>query len=224
MRKILVSSALSVTLLVGLVSPTAAGPPPDSTSHVAQSVTLSDLDGDILRSDGNRMYLRREASMWITDYAADSGSGDRFKFQPGVKRNVRIHTSSINGGEPFTCSFAYVVFTSATEPQWYEVLTGGSQASVAADAYFACFSDGGFGGGKMRWRVNYPDAPECAVIELLDAVTWRFTAPAYVPATATEPASGCLATLTTTVQDRGVLTETEETELSAPFSITATIP
>jgi hypothetical protein len=134
---------------------------------------------------------------------------DVFAFQPGHKRSVRINSVQVGGDQPVTCGFSFITFRSSTVPNWYNVMIVG--ASVSSDAGFICFEDSGLG---RQWRVRYPDFPgECATIERVEAATWRFTVP-----------DGCLATVTTSVKERGRTTDVETTGVAAPMQITAVIP
>ncbi len=216
--------ALAMLASAAIAQHAVAAPPSGYTSHDAASASLRDAVDDVLLSDGSPVYAGRDAQSTGISDAADQLTADRFQFQPWRSRRARIQSPSINGGQPVTCEFTRVVFTSRSIPNWYEKITGGERSSVPSDAFFQCNPDS-VGGGETRWVVAYPDdSDECTLIERLDAVTWRFTAPGYAPATETEPATGCPARLITRVKSKGKTTTTEQTGLSAPMQITAVIP
>ena len=207
-------NASTRTILIAVAASIATAFPalaaPSSTRHPATSATLRDAVADVLLSDGNTTYADREVISRITDFV-DPTSPDQFAFQPGNKRGVRINNVHVGGDAPVACGFSFTTFRSSTVPNWYNVTAIGS--SVPSDASFICFEDSGLGLGR-QWRVRYPDFPsECALIERVDAATWRFTVP-----------EGCLATVTTSVKERGQTTETVANGVTAPMQITAVIP
>ncbi|MFN2588693.1 MAG: hypothetical protein ABR613_11325 [Actinomycetota bacterium] len=214
-----------VTLVMTGTFSEAVARPWIGTQHKATLVEVRDNLDDVLLSDGvSKTYTEGEAgSTRVTDFSNDNPSNftddtlsDHFQFQPGGKRRVRINSPYANDGVPFTCEFTYIVFKTS-QPlnyDWYnDVIPGGSTVS---DAFFICNQD-----QQRRWVVTYPDrASECAVIEHLDAATWRFSIPGYHTLTGT----GCAATLTTSIKDKGQTMETESSPISAPLQITVTIP
>lgn len=217
---LLVAAAVSV----GLPSVGIAGPP-SSTQHQATAATLRDGADDVLLSDGNPLYTGREVSSTrITDFS-DPAAVDHFQFQGLHKRVVQINSDVVNAGTPTPCTFNYVVFRSSTVPNWYDVITGGSQSSVPSDAFFICHGDQVGGGKGTQWRVSYPDHPaECALIERLDATTWRFSVPPYTVDPVTGMGTGCPATLTASTQERGKETVNTYSGISATMDLTVTIP
>lgn len=220
MKTRFVAFVTATMLIAGTLSEALAAPPSSSTNHQATHVSLRDAVDDILLSDGIPTYAGNDAlSTKITDFS-DPTTADRFQFQPWRKRRVRIHSSYIDNGLPVRCEFSYIVFSSSTTPNWYELLSSGAQSSVLSDASFLCHD-----ADQRRWAVRYPDgAEECAVIERLDPSTWRFSVPAYVVDPVFGTATGCPATLTTEIKERGQTSVTEQAGVSAPMEITATIP
>jgi hypothetical protein len=170
---------------------------------------LRDAAGDVLLSDGNPLYAGRELSSRIVDFV-DPATPDRFHFQPGHKRSTQIRHSSIDGGIPVPCEFTFIVFTSSTTPNWYQTLSTGG--STPTDARFICHADS-VGSTQRRFTVDYPEgASECATI-IRTLTAWEFTAPPT-----------CLATITSSVKERGKTTSTVQPAASAPMQITAVVP
>jgi hypothetical protein len=202
--------AVLIAVVASMAMSSGALAAPSSTNHDATSATLRDAAGDVLLSDVSPIYAGRELTSRIVDFA-DPATPDRFHFQPGHKRFVRIQHSSIDGGTPVACEFTFIVFTTRTLPNWYQDLASGG--TTPTDAFFIC-NEAAPGPTGRRFRVNYPDFPaECAQIRRVDLVTWEFTAPA-----------DCAATVITVVKEKGQTSSTEVTGTSAPMQITAMVP